>query len=87
MKINKVLIALYIVLALMVGAVVAQRIEQSNSRAALAGTVKYICDYSRSVHSGEAEEACGIAQDVNGLDYNCPSFNSSVLSCTVTEKK
>lgn len=49
-------------------------------------TVKAICDYSRSVISGEAEEACGIAQDRSQTEYICTSVNPTA-DCWVEDKR
>lgn len=50
------------------------------------GTVKAICDYSRTVTSGEAEEACGIAQDINKMEYLCKTKGSKTIDCWVEQK-
>jgi glycerol uptake facilitator-like aquaporin len=49
-------------------------------------TVEDICDYSRSVVSGEWEEACGMAQDTAGVEYICSSFDPSA-DCYVKDKR
>lgn len=80
-------IVLYIALALVAGLITGQTIEMHKSANAVKSTVKAICDYGRGTISGEAEEACGLALDFNGLEYSCPSYESPTTLCTVTERK
>jgi len=40
-------------------------------------TVYTVCDYSRQVNSGQAEQACGLAQDAGQAKYLCRDRNSS----------
>lgn len=47
--------------------------------------VKSICDYSRTVHSGDWEEACGMAQDNSSTEYRCDS-TAATARCWVEEK-
>lgn len=49
-------------------------------------TVKAICDYSRSVISDEAEEACGIAQDESQTEYICSSYAVDT-ACWIEDKR
>lgn len=48
--------------------------------------VEDICDYSRSVVSGEWEEACGMAQDTAEAEYICDSVNPTA-DCWVEDKR
>jgi hypothetical protein len=36
-------------------------------------TVSEVCDYSRRIDNGPAEEACGIAQDTSKTAFTCDS--------------
>lgn len=49
-------------------------------------TVKAVCDYSRSIISGEAEEACGIAQDQSNTEYICSSYAVDAV-CWIEDKR
>lgn len=69
---NKVLIALYIVLALLAGAVIGQQIEASRStpRDTLHELVFATCEVSR-VSDLVTEEKCGEVQDTYKIEYLC----------------
>lgn len=49
--------------------------------------VKKVCDYSRERTSGEAEEACGIAQDDTLTRYVCPSYKAPTSQCIVEDAR
>lgn len=57
---------------------------QENTRRVL-DTVQAVCDYSRGIDSGEAEEACGIALDTSNTDYRCPSYDAPTQQCVVVD--
>lgn len=46
-------------------------------------TVRAVCSYSRDITDGEAEEACGIAQDKSFTRWQCPSAEAATNTCTV----
>lgn len=50
-------------------------------------TVKAICDWSRDMQSGAAEEACGIAQDKSMTEYMCPSYDAPNIKCWIEDKR
>lgn len=70
---NKTLIALYIVLALVAGAVIGQQVERSthqDSRSSVHELVKGTCDISR-VSDLITEQECADAQYQYGVEYLC----------------
>lgn len=49
-------------------------------------TVYDICSYSRTVQSGEWEEACGMAQDSSNTEFLCSSIKDNA-HCWVESKE
>lgn len=94
MKANKILLPA-IVIVLLVGlltindyviARVAMESAPQRIDTRVLTVVKAICDHSRVIMDGEAENACGIAQDTTNTEYLCRSYSTTV-DCWVEDKQ
>lgn len=46
--------------------------------------VQAICNYSHSITSGDWEDACGLAQNVSGEQYQCTTCSPAIIGGTAT---
>ena len=84
---ERVTITVATIVAVLVGGLVGYFAADAAKTQATKDTrlVKEVCDYSRGIHSGKWEEACGNLQDATNPKYSCKNYNDGTF-CIVEEK-